>query len=109
MARRRYVQIDGELIEVPMHYVPEPQVVVRGDIPAYESPATGKIVDGRRQRREDLKASGCREWEGMKAERENADRQKAYAEQRLEEHAEMSVRRAWSSMSPSKRAALRNA
>lgn len=32
---------------------------VRGDLPEYVSPVTGKPVDGRRARREDLKRSGC--------------------------------------------------
>lgn len=34
---------------------------VRGDIPEYISPVTGKPVEGRWARREDLKRSGCRE------------------------------------------------
>lgn len=32
---------------------------VRGDLPEYVSPVTGKPVDGRAARREDLKRSGC--------------------------------------------------
>jgi hypothetical protein len=31
------------------------------DTPAYVSPVTGHVVDGRSARREDLKRSGCRE------------------------------------------------
>lgn len=34
---------------------------VRGDIPAYVSPVTGKLIDGRSARREDLARTGCRE------------------------------------------------
>ena len=34
---------------------------VRGDLPEYVSPVTGKPVDGRYARSEDLKRSGCRE------------------------------------------------
>jgi len=34
---------------------------IRGDLPAYVSPVTGKPVDGRAARREDLARTGCRE------------------------------------------------
>ena len=34
---------------------------VRGDLPEYISPVTGKPVDGRAARREDLARTGCRE------------------------------------------------
>lgn len=34
---------------------------IAGDIPEYVSPVTGKLVDGRAARKEDLKRSGCRE------------------------------------------------
>ncbi len=32
---------------------------VRGDLPAYRSPVTGEVIDGRRARREDLKKHNC--------------------------------------------------
>lgn len=35
--------------------------MVRGDLPAYISPVTGKLIEGRAARREDLARSGCRE------------------------------------------------
>ena len=34
---------------------------VRGDLPAYQSPITGKPIEGRAARREDLARHGCRE------------------------------------------------
>lgn len=34
---------------------------IRGDLPAYQSPVTGKMIEGRAARREDLARSGCRE------------------------------------------------
>jgi hypothetical protein len=34
---------------------------VRGDIPAYRSPVTGELIEGRAARREDLKRHNCRE------------------------------------------------
>ena len=33
---------------------------VRGDLPGYRSPVTGRWIEGRRARREDLAATGCR-------------------------------------------------
>jgi hypothetical protein len=38
-----------------------PMPYIRGDIPAYVSPVTGKIVEGRAARRDDLARAGCRE------------------------------------------------
>jgi hypothetical protein len=38
-----------------------PTPYVRGDLPAYVSPITGKPIEGRAARREDLARSGCRE------------------------------------------------
>ena len=37
--------------------------MVISDTPEYISPVTGRIVHGRRERREDLKRAGCVEWE----------------------------------------------
>lgn len=34
---------------------------VRGDLKPYVSPVTGKVIEGRAARREDLARSGCRE------------------------------------------------
>ena len=34
---------------------------IRGDLPPYRSPVTGKIIEGRAARREDLARTGCRE------------------------------------------------
>ncbi len=36
---------------------------VFGDFEPYESPASGKWIEGRRQRLEDMKQTNCREWE----------------------------------------------
>ncbi|QGH72951.1 MAG: hypothetical protein [Siphoviridae sp. ctdEk19] len=36
---------------------------VRADLPGYESPATGRWVEGRRERVEDLRRSGCVEYD----------------------------------------------
>lgn len=51
---------------------------VFGDFPGYESPATGRWIEGRRARVEDLKRSGCRPYE--EGEREDAKRRAQQAE-----------------------------
>ena len=38
-----------------------PMPYVRGDLKPYRSPVTGKVIEGRVARREDLARSGCRE------------------------------------------------
>lgn len=53
---------------------------VAADLPGYESPATGKWVEGRSARREDLRRSGCRPYESAAEERKEAARQRNYIE-----------------------------
>lgn len=55
---------------------------VQPDLPGYESPVTGKWIEGRKSRREDLKATGCRPYESPEDERKEAARQRAYLEQK---------------------------
>ena len=58
----RYIIQDGELVEVvPAPRRPSVFPMIARDIPEYVSPVTGRPVDGRAARREDLKRSGCRE------------------------------------------------
>lgn len=110
MTRRRFVQIDGELIEVGGDYVADPVgPFVMGDLPDYESPIDGRIVSGRVQRREDLRRNGCRPWEGMANEKQEASRKLAYQNERLDKMAEATAWRSWYSLSPEKRRLLRNA
>lgn len=55
---------------------------VFGDYEGYESPATGRWVEGRRARAEDLAVSGCRPYEvGM---RQDAERQRAADDHQLD-------------------------
>lgn len=56
--RRRYVQLDGELVEVGADFRPEPRpgMLIIGDIQPYRSMVDGRIIEGRRQHREHLKA-----------------------------------------------------
>ena len=113
MTRRRYIwdpkaaEGKGAMVEVDPSYSQPPRVhYVRGDTKGYLSVASGLWVDGARARRDDLKRTGCRPYEGRAAEDAEASRQRAYAEarsdQKLTEHAE----RAYAQMSPEKRRQL---
>ena len=43
------------------------------NMPAYESPITGEVIDSRSKRDRDLKQNGCRPYEGFKSEKREAD------------------------------------
>ena len=65
------------------------------DLPGYESPVTGEWVDGRAARRADLAKAGCRPWEGLETERQEAARKREYRERDLDRLAEKMAHRAW--------------
>ena len=56
--RRRYVQIDGILVEYGDHIPERVAPDVRGDIEPYQSMATGEMITSRSKHREHLKANG---------------------------------------------------
>lgn len=97
----------GELVEVPTNWSQPPRThFVQPDLPGYQSPVTGLWVDGRKQRREDLKRTGSRPWEGREQEQKEADRRRAYAEQANDRRLDESARRAYYQLDPAKRRAL---
>lgn len=50
---------------------------------AYESPVSGEVISSRRQRDRDLKANGCRQYEGKQTELQEAQRHKNEQFQKL--------------------------
>lgn len=68
---------------------------IQPDLPGYQSPVTGQWVDGRKARREDLLRTGSRPWEGMAAERQEAQRAQAAKDRGLDQLAEKMAHRAW--------------
>lgn len=74
------------------------------DIPAYQSPASGKWITSRAERREDFKRTQTREWEGMDSEKREAERQKKYQEEAQDKALDHTVRQAWADLPPSKKA-----
>lgn len=56
---------------------------IYGDLPAYISPVTGKLVEGRKARQRDLAESGCRPFE--RGEREEARKRVRERDRKLEQ------------------------
>ena len=79
---------------------------VLGDLEGYVSPTTGKWIEGRKARRDDLARSNSRPWEGMEAEQKEAARQRAYMEAKQDKRIEEAAWRTWYSMDPKKRRQL---
>jgi hypothetical protein len=72
-------------------------------MPGYQSPASGRWIETPRQRREDFKATGTREWEGMANERQHSERQKQYAEEKFDKALDHTVRSAWANLPEAKK------
>lgn len=107
MTRKRYVYRNGEAIEVGADYEQGPTgVLIMADLPTYTSPVTGLWVEGRAQRREDLKRTGSRPYEGREQELKEAARADRYAEQKLDASLTKSASEAFYQMSPQKRRLL---
>jgi hypothetical protein len=84
---QRFIQkkVDGEwvLIDASTYQEPEcPVPYIMGDTPEYTSPIDGRLISGRKQRREDLKRNDCVEYDpGM---REDAKRIRRDQERQFE-------------------------
>ena len=87
----------GKLVEIPLHAPPAVSAgpIVWDDTPGYTSPVTGLWVEGRRQRRNDLAATGSRPWEGREQEEKEAAKRRAEGERQLDHLAEKMAHRAW--------------
>ena len=59
--KHRYVQIDGELVEVPRDWMPEPRADhhIMDDIKPYRSMIDGSEITSRSKHREHLRMHGC--------------------------------------------------
>jgi hypothetical protein len=79
---------------------------IQDDIPAYVSPATGRVIGSRSARRDDFKRSNCRPWEGVEQEKKEFARRNAYEEKKADARLEDAAHRAWHQLPPAKRAEL---
>jgi hypothetical protein len=101
MSKKTYRFVDGEMVLVAVNGVPlykesrDTSAAVFADLPGYESPIDGHWVEGRKARREDLKRSGSRPWEGLAAEKAHAARIQRENDKQLDELATRMAHRAW--------------
>ena len=100
--RRTYRYIDGELVLVKVDgkwVIDEPTEdkgpMVFPDLPGYQSPVSGKWIDGRKARRDDLARTNSRPWEGLEQEKKEAAKHAAERERRDDQLAEKMAHRAW--------------
>ncbi len=108
MRRWIYPGNGEEPFEVTEDWIPEPKgPLVFGDLPEYQSPVTGLIVSGRRARREDLKRTGSRPYEGFQQEAKEAARRRAYVEQKTDASLTRAASEAFYQLPPNKREILR--
>lgn len=74
----------------------------------YVSPATGRVITSERARRDDLKRSGCRPYEGFEQEMKHANKIRAEEEKQSDAKLHENVSRAYYALSPEKRKVLRH-
>lgn len=109
MTRRRWIYPnDGSPpIELTADHAATPRgPLIYGDLPSYQSPITGEWIDGRVARREDLARHGCRPYEGIGQERQEAMRKQQYEFQRQDRAIEGAVVRSLGQISEASRRAI---
>lgn len=79
---------------------------VQCDLPGYQSPTTGRWIEGRAARRDDLARSNARPYEGFEAEKREAQRRAADAESRADRKLDAAVRESYHSLTPAQRRVL---
>ena len=76
------------------------------DIPAYVSPVSGKWINSRRERVEDLKRTNSRPWEGMEQEQKEAARRAKYEEEKQDKKLEAAIEQTIKALPDDKKAVL---
>lgn len=79
---------------------------VQADLPGYTSPIDGRWIEGRRARMEDLKRNNCRPWEGMEAEKKEAERRANEVDHGFEKKIEAGIAEVYNGMSAEHQRAL---
>lgn len=90
------------ILSAPMGYVHFPAAGGQG----YVSTVSGKFIDTKRAREDDLKRHGCRPYEGFEQEQKEANRKNAYEEKKADVKLEAAVSTAYHQLSPEKRKVL---
>ena len=96
------VQICKRCNEVAERQISAP--MVRGDLPPYECPITGNMIEGRKAHEENLKKHGCRVYET--GETEIFKKKKADEEEKLFKQIDSSVEEFIAKATPEKKEAL---
>lgn len=91
--------------KLAMHAYPQRSASVYV-MPSYQSPVTGKWIDSPSQRRDDLKRTGSRPWEGMEAEKKEAARREVELDQSMDKLAEKIAVDSWQRLPEEHRQAL---
>lgn len=95
--RGRWVQdpVTGELVDPNEYRRPESSKIdiFVDNFEAYDSPITGEIINNRRKRDYDLKASGSRPYEGFKVEKQEAERFNSTQERQFSKNIHETVHR----------------
>ena len=73
---------------------------------AYESPASGQAITSKAQRREDMKRTQTRQYEGREQEDKEVKRQHAYQEQAIDRQMTETIGKRLAHFSPQQRAQL---
>ena len=106
MSRRRfrYDPATDSMVEIGMVDDAPSGLLIVPDLPSYTSPIDGKWVDGRAQRREDLKRAGCREYDP--SEKKHVEQARAQADAKLEANINRTVEKFFYETTPRKRELL---
>jgi putative FmdB family regulatory protein len=91
--------------EIPMERILCAPAVIP-DTPGYQSPISGKWVEGRVARREDLHKNHCRPWEGMEQENKEAKRIKDCDDKAFDKKIDESLSASFEQLASDKRRAL---
>lgn len=113
MSRKTYRWIDGVLTLVAengryLDAAPPETPMIVPDLPGYESPVTGKWIEGRKARREDLKRTNSRPWEGIEQERKEAAKIQRDNDRKQDQLAERMAHRLWANAPESARRLFRS-
>lgn len=95
--RRRYVWSPEAkaLVEISSERKEQAAPAVFGDLPGYQSPVTGKWVEGKRARRDDLARTHSRPYEGRETETQIANAYRAEQDRKLDQKIERQVADVW--------------
>lgn len=96
---------DGWKQKLHMHAFPQRSASVYV-MPSYQSPVTGKWIDSPSARRDDLKRTGSRPWEGREQETKEAARRAQEVDRDMDKLSEKIAVDAWRQLTEQHRQAL---